>query len=206
MFKFSLKIFTLACLFSSSAFSQCQDTIKDVPIITKLATSSTYANIRGSADSLKVLSKELMLTALSGADSATPPEGLCPSSCKVNPKPEIIFSSTPNKYLTDYDDQKVCQELKQKTLVAPIEFKNKVFKNLDDLNSYYADLTRGSGEDGKALYKICHSSCSPSYKSMINKSDSAYKMDSVIVCNEARDKDEGMYSLSSSYRWSCSPI
>lgn len=207
MFKLSLKIIVLLVVFAhSSAQAQCSSTYKEVPIVTKLATSSTYSNMRGSADSLKTLSKEIMLSAIAGSSAASPPESFCPKGCKTKVEPQIIFSSTPNKYLTEYSDQSICQELKQKTLLTPIEFKNKIFATQEDLNSYYSDLCRGSGVDGKELYKICHSSCSPSYKSTIFKNGDGYQMDTEIVCAEARDKSEGMYRLSSFYRWSCETI
>ena len=207
MLKLKLKIAPVVILvLSSLAEAECSEAHKDVPIVSKLATSSTYANLRGSADSLKTLSKELMLSAISSSLTTTPPESFCPAGCKMKSSPEIIFSSTPNKYLTDYSDKQICDELKQKTLLAPIEFKNKVFATQEDLNSYYSDLCRGSGVDGKELYKICHSSCSPSYKSTIFKNGDGYQMDTEIVCSDARDKSEGMYRLSSSYRWSCETI
>lgn len=207
MLKFGFVVVSaVILLFNSSAQAQCSKVHQDVPIASKLATSSTYANIKGSADSLKTLSRELMFAAIAGSAGATPPNSFCPIGCKVKAEPEILFSSTPNKFLTGYADEKICAELKKKTLLTPIEFKNKVFTNQEELNSYYSDLCRGSGVEGKELYKICHSTCSPSYKSTIIKKAEGYQMDTEIICSDARDKSDGMYLLSSSYRWSCETI
>ena len=196
-------LFAVSFFISTGADAQCLGSFKDIPIASKLATSSTYANLRGSADSLKVLTEELMQSAINEINQATHPEPFCPAGCKIKPEREIVFLSTPNKYLSGYDDEQVCQGLKSKTQTTPIEFKNKVFGNLDELNSYYSDLSRGGNTDGKQLYKICHSSCSPSYKSVILQVGSEYRMNTEIICGDARDKSEGMYQLSSFYRWGC---
>jgi hypothetical protein len=183
--------------------AQCDKSFKDVAIESTLATSSTYANLRGSSDSLKVQSKKLMSEAIANLDSAKPPQNTCPANCKVNSQPEIVLTSVPNKYLEDYSDKPVCLGLLKDSLAKPITFKNKFFDDLEGLNSYYAELTRGKGNDGEELYRICHSTCSPSFNSVVSKTTTGFKMDSEMICNEARDKSEGLYKIASSYRWRC---
>ena len=197
-------IFALLMLSSLNALAaDCKGTFKDVKLEEKLATTSVYANLRGSADSIKTVSADLIKHASEGALSAAAPEGLCPESCTVNTQPTVLLSSTPNKVLTNYGDKEVCDKLFVQTSATPIKFNDKTFKDLESLNSYYSDLCQGSGTDGKELYKICHSTCSLSYKSFILKSGNTFKMDVEAVCGAARDKDDGQYLLTSYYRWTC---
>jgi len=195
-----LALFIFTAQFSNA---DCGSVFKDVQLTQKLGTTSIYSNLRGSENSIKTASSTLIKEAIDGAAQAQAPKDLCPSECQPKKEPIVLLVSAPNKILTDYSDKVTCQQLLTETKDKPIHYKDKKFPDLKALNSYYGDLCQGSGIDGKALYKICHSTCSLSYKSFITKNGEEYSLDVDAVCGDARDKDEGNYLITSFYRWGC---
>jgi len=196
-------LFLLSFVFATSASADCGDTFKDVKLRDALGTTSLYANIRGSNGSLKALSAQLIEDGMEKGINSFPPENLCPAGCTSEKTPLVYLLSVPNKELTDYDDRATCEALLEKTSGQPVIFKDKSFDDLSELNSYYGNLSQGSGTDGKELYRICHSSCSLTYRSFIKRNPNGYSMEVEAVCGHARDKEEGNYRLTSFLRWRC---
>jgi len=181
---------------------ECSKVIYDQVFEKGAGSSGTFANLRGSADSIKARSKT-MLERATAAPKARPAEAVCPAECKAPKEPEIVFSTAPSRVRSNYSEEQICAELLEQTSKEPVIFRGKQFPDLDSLNSYFADLCQGSGEDGKVLYQKCPGDCSPRYESSIVMQPVGFVMTTVSVCGHARDKDYGMYDLQTTFRWKC---
>lgn len=182
----------------------CATIFLDVPLRNGLASASTMTNLWGGSDSLAKISRKMIEEATQTLPKAARPQTIsCPDYCQEPLTPVILLSTKPNKTLGSYSDKEVCQSLLTKTLEKPLSFEGRKFKNVDSLTGYFTSFAQGQGTDGAELYRECHSSCSPTYKSIIEVKGEALTMSTAVVCGHARDKSDGYYLLSSAYRWSC---
>lgn len=182
---------------------KCADAYKDVELVRTLATASTWANLRGSAGSLKSESKRLLNDAFTRAANTQAPADSCPADCTAKTHPQVIFETKPNKTLSNYSDRAACLQRLATTTRTPIQYLNRRFATLDELSAWFADFSQGSGDDGADLYSKCEGSCSPQYRCEIERDGSAYKLNAHVICGEARDKDDNQFVLTSTYRWVC---
>ena len=91
------------------------------------------------------------------------------------------------------------------TSKAPLAFPEQRFGSPEQISSWFGDFSQGKGEEGKALYRQCDGSCSPSYTTSITKKDDAFVLLAKVVCGHARDKEDNLYELGYAYRWRCQP-
>ncbi len=152
-----------------------------------LASASTWDNLRNNENSLKFIISKLIKSATKGRD-----------------KGSFILFSRPNKVLTDYSDQQYCLDKKSKTTSSKLEFSSPTLEGDDALNAWIGDFSQGKGEAGNKLYDLCDKSCSPSYEYRIDFSSStkkdkdgslSYGVKALVICGEARDKDDNQYIL-----------
>ncbi|MEQ9618560.1 MAG: hypothetical protein RIG61_05255 [Deltaproteobacteria bacterium] len=203
-----LVIVTVAFLFRANSTGaadetgQCSSATKDVSEDSTLATASFFANERNKPGSIKYESSSMLEKAEKNLSGGDKPEDLCPSGCRLAEKPDIVFKSIPNKFVTDYPDYDKCQELLNKTEKNPFSY-NKQFSSMGEVEDWFADFSRGKGTDGEDLYKRCDGSCSPQYTFIITEEGNGLKLDASVVCGHERDKDDNRYRLSYSYRWTC---
>lgn len=183
----------------------CAQHYRDVEIEKIEASASFWSNLRGSDGSIRIESNKIFHKALDSFSSLEAPRDLCPSGCVVNTTPIIYFSSAPQKLLVEYDDAEHCRLLFKATSKKPYQYQNSKIEELDDLNEWIGDLSRGDGTAGENLYERCDGSCSPRYEYFISKNteSSGFSVRASIVCGEARDKDHAMYDLNSFFRWTC---
>src|SRR5262249_37068618 len=137
-----------------------------------------------------------------GFNSAKPPQAFCPQGCKLNEKPSIILSSTPQKFLSDYSDAAKCNKYFEQTKSSPLLFDQLNFPTLDAFADWFTSFSQGSGKEGKVLYQKCDGACSPQSKTVIAKGGGTYNTKNFIVCGPARDKSDNNYTVSVAYRWS----
>ncbi len=183
--------------------SNCSNYARDVLGESKLATASLYANLRNKEGSISFETKQMLDKAEDNIKNAVKPEDLCPSSCQLPTEPLIIFKSTPNKFLTDYDQSNKCNTMLADTTKSPITYDQRVFDSLKSLEEWFGNLSQGKGSDGKDLYKKCDGQCSPQYTCEINNTGSNFTLDAKVLCGPARDKDDNQYKISYSYQWVC---
>jgi len=185
--------------------ANCKDTVKVAELDSALASASTWANLSGSADSIKTLSSTMLGAAENKSTSLQAPTDACPSGCNVLPKPEIKFSWIPNKLLSDYSDVEHCKKKLSETSAKPLQYSGLVFPTLDDLAAWFSDFSQGKGKLGNDLYEKCDGSCSPQYRSVIEKKADGFVINLEVVCGHARDKSDDHYQLASALQWSCAP-
>lgn len=181
----------------------CSSYVKDVKVESGLASASMLANARNKKGSIRYEMNSMLGKAEEGLPNAEKPVDLCPSNCELANQPLIVFSSIPNKFLSNYDQQEKCEGLLDETEKNPMTYNDREFDTMQALESWFSDFSQGKGKDGKDLYERCSGQCSPQYKNIISKNNNKYLLDASVICGQARDKKDNNYEISYSYRWVC---
>ena len=201
-------LLSLLLAFSSSAVADdCSNYATATVVESMVVTADSWPNLMKHKGSLSFESERMLKAVEAGIAKAVPPQrNDCPTSCKLNPQPKVVFSSIPNAFLSSYSDKQKCDALFAQTKVAPFLFSGKRFESLDLFNSWSSDFGQGKGSDGEVLYQKCDGSCSPQYYYYLAFKDQTKEVDAKVICGPARDKGDNKYHLSVSYRWQCEPI
>lgn len=194
----------LVSISQAIAQSPCTPHQQDISIRSTLASAGFFDNLRNSDDSIRYQMDQLLSQSETRARELGQQKSPCRSSSCGSPIVAVVFSSTPNKTLPEYEDSSACQKLLEATQQQPIVYSNRQFDTQSDADSWYNDLTQGDGTDGEDLYNRCPGQCSPSYSSVIYRRDGKFIITTSIICGHARDKDDDQYRLTSSLRWMCS--
>ncbi len=149
-------------------------------IKTEVASAGTWENVRNSPGSLRKESSNLISLGVSSAPGAY-----------------FSLTTTPKALLKDSSDQSYCEKKLEESKKKPITFGPRIFKSLEDLQSWVGELSKGSGTDGEKLYDICDKSCSPVYTYNIKEDLVAKKFEASVsaLCGLPRDKDDNKYNL-----------
>lgn len=186
--------------------SSCQQQYFEIPLGTKVATASFFANFWGSKGSVSYELKKIFDSADKQLNRLEQPDNLCSAECDLPKHPSMYFSSVPLKVLENYSDHAHCEKHFKKTSTTPIHYYRSDFRDVGQLMDWIEDLARGSGREGRDLYSKCDKSCSPRYFYRITKQRSEnanYRVSVNIICGHARDKDDNNYRLKHSFRWLC---
>lgn len=194
----------LICISCAIAQSPCAPPQQDISIRSTLASAGFFDNLRNSDDSIRHQMDQLLSVSETKAHELGQQKSPCRSSSCGSPVVAVVFASTPNMTLPEYEDSPSCQRLLEATRQQPIVYDNRQFDTRDDAEEWYNDLTQGDGADGEDLYNRCPGQCSPSYSSVIYRKNGKFVITTSIVCGHARDKDDNQYRLTSSLRWMCS--
>ena len=182
----------------------CDSLRISVPLEQRIGSSSIFANLFGSEDSVKAQLKSMLDQAESAVSQAMPPVALCPAHCSVGPTPQLLFSATPRQFLDEYEDRERCDRHFEQTSRVPIAFRDRTFNNFRDLSKSFSSIARGSGEMGEELYRLCDGACSPRYRISVTLSPHGpYRSDIEVVCGPARDRDNSEYDLGTALLWRC---
>jgi hypothetical protein len=199
----SVVVAALTWITVATAQSPCKPPQQDISIRTTLASAGFFDNLRNSDDSIRFQMDQLLSQSETRASELGQQGPPCASSACGSPVVAVVFSSTPNMSLPEYEDSPSCQKLLEATRQQPIVYENREFETREDAEEWYNDLTQGDGADGEDLYNRCPGQCSPSYSSVIFRKGSKFIITTSIICGHARDKDDNQYRLSSSLRWMC---
>jgi hypothetical protein len=194
----------LICISCAIAQSPCSPPQQDISIRSTLASAGFFDNLRNSDDSIRHQMDQLLSVSETKARELGQQKSPCRSSSCESPVVAVVFASTPNMALPEYEDSPSCQRLLEATQQQPIVYGNRQFDTQDDAEEWYNDLTQGDGADGEDLYSRCPGQCSPSYSSVIYRKSGKFVITTSIICGHARDKDDNQYRLTSSLRWICS--
>lgn len=178
---------------------QCDTQTVDQQLAETFGSVGIFANMRGTPGSIRAVARQLLSAAL----DAPPVDAACPIGCGATPA-TIVYKVHPSAYLDQAKQRQVCQDLERETTKTPLRFSEKRFATVDDLNEWIMDFSRGKGPEGKELYRLCSSNCSPRYTFLIKTpDDGAFYVEPEVVCGLARDRSNKRYSLSTSRRSSC---
>jgi hypothetical protein len=148
--------------------------------ISKVATASTWENLRNNEGSLKFETSEVLKCGLN----------------LLSYEKTLEITSVPKTFLNDNEDSKYCQTKLNETTKSPYLYNAGSFLTIEELNDWIKDFSQGAGKEGKDLYAKCDKSCSPQYLYKINKnSDNKLLLKAEVICGQARDKDENLYNL-----------
>jgi hypothetical protein len=176
----------------------CAAPLTEVRIGDKFGSAGMLANLRGSSDSIRAVAKELLDAALRDESQAS-----CPASCEDS-HTEVIYRVAPTMFLDTSRQRSECLRLEQRTSESPFDFAAQRFTTLDELNEWMMDFARGKGAQGRELYRLCASNCSPRYTFRIRGShELGFTVASEVLCGLARDRSDTRYSLSSSVQLHC---
>ncbi len=179
---------------------KCNGNPLDQPLDAGFGSVALFANLRSTPDSIRAVAKQMLSQALEETSIRT---ATCPVGC-VTEAATIIYKVLPTAFLDQAKQRKVCLEYENDTTETPLRFAEKRFTSLDDLNEWIMNFSRGKGPEGKELYRLCSSNCSPRYTFFINNnSDEDFHVESEVVCGLARDRENKRYSLSTSLRSRC---
>jgi len=153
------------------------------PLAAKTASAGYLSNFTNRAGSIRAVSKSMLDSAIETAK--TDKQGQ-----------QIIFKSIPQLSRKADSDDPMCKRLEKQTSEKPIEFNDKRFATVDDLNDWIMDFTQGEGADGKSLYEQCPGNCSPQYTWHIEPENGNLNVDARVVCGPPRDHDSDAYNLS----------
>jgi hypothetical protein len=202
-------ILLYALLAASTSFADlplCSDGSVTVVFDRKKASAGFFANMLGSSGSIRSESEKMLTAAELTIKDTKPPQLKCAPGCAPLRKPKIVFTVIPRLFLSEYDDQEKCRQYLAETSIKPIAYLNGLFSDFDEFSSHFSDFSRGSGKLGKDLYKRCDGACSPQYRVVITTTPGQkYSGDSLVVCGEARDKDDNYYHLTTALLWECGP-
>ena len=178
---------------------RCDTQSVDQELAQTFGSVGVLANLRGTPGSIRAVARQLLSEAL----EAAPSDVTCPAGCDQTPV-TIVYKVMPTTHLDDTKQRNICRNLESKTTKVPFRFAEKRFASLNNLNEWMMDFSRGKGPDGKRLYRMCASNCSPRYTFLIkNPDDGAFQLESEVVCGRARDRSVKRYSLSISLRMKC---
>lgn len=169
-----------------------------------VATADTLPNFRNIAGSLRFESNRLLENAENALQKGVNlPSNECPPGCKLEEKPEILFSCVPQKYLQESNDLKYCLSMERKTATTPFEYTNIGFDSISQLADWFSDFSQGKGKDGNDLYRRCDQSCSPQYSNQIKRENNKLLLNSSVICGPPRDKSDNKYFLKTFFLWHC---
>ncbi len=177
----------------------CSQHLTDKPLAEAVGPVGVLANLRGAPDSIRAVAKRLLAQALNdGARDGDDCRG-----CAQVPM-SVVYRVAPIAYIDDVRQREVCLNLEEQTTKSPFVFEKKRFGTVDELNEWIMNFSRGKGTDGKELYRLCSSNCSPRYTFLINGGyQSGFSVESKVLCGRARDRSNRRYSLSTALRPHC---
>ena len=198
-----LVVLALAGSITSAEEDQCRTTYRDIVVRSELASASVWLNAFRRKKSVKRVSTSMFKEAQEREAVVVPPLDLCGSECGEPGLVGTIFRSVPNVYRESYPDRSYCEELLHKTKSEPLRFTKVLGSDVEDVVDWIASFSRGSGKEGKVLYRQCDRSCSPQYEYMIRADQQQMVVEASVVCGHARDKRDTQYELRYGFRWKC---
>lgn len=170
------------------------------------ATASTWSNMRNKPGSVVFETSKLFHEAKDKINATDKSINLCAAGgtkCKNARYPEMVFISTPKKFLDQYGERNKCENYLKETNNTPLTYTKTLPIEIDPLIQWIGDFSQGSGKEGSDLYEKCDGKCSPQYKYRITVQKEQLVIDARVICGHARDKDDNMYKLSYELVWPC---
>lgn len=199
----------LAALVAASSASaneagRCVGDPLEVPLASVEARAGVLANALKRDGSIRVVAARLLDEATAAARRARPPGEVCSEACPAA-APDVVLRSVPTAFRAADADAAHCQELLASTTEEPLVWERS-FDDAQDLGDWIAAFSRGRGEDGRELYRLCDGACSPQYAWTIREAaDGRLDVRADVVCGPPRDRDDDLYRVASGLVWTCGP-
>lgn len=168
----------------------------------KTAEASVLSSLFASKKTLSAVVDEMTKRVEKELDGFKAPS--CLSACGASVDRAARFMVRPKKELTSYGDKQLCQRLEKETKASPIVIEKSGFVSASSFSSWFGDVAKGSGTEGKVLYEKCPGDCSPRYEITLDKAlNGTYDARINAICGEARDKKDNKFELELSYLFQC---
>lgn len=199
----ALAVFPLGSLASEVGAhpADCALTPDETPIASETGSASIIKNLAEHPGSIRAIAGRLLSDALiaDGKQAGTD----CDAACAQRATAEIVYRVAPTAYLADDQQREVCRKFESETSSHPLTFNQRQFRSVDELNEWIMAFSQGHGEDGRLLYKLCSSNCSPRYTFLIAEQNTGYAVKTEVLCGLARDRSNDVYRVSTAVRRSC---
>lgn len=199
----ALAVFPLASQASDvgARSADCAPAADETPIATETGSVGIIKNLAEDPSSIRAVAARLLSDALL-ADGKEPGTD-CDLACAQRAKAEIVYRVAPTAYLADDQQREVCQKFESETSSHPLTFNQREFRSVAELNDWIMAFSQGHGEDGRLLYELCSSNCSPRYTFLIAEQNAGYAVRAEVLCGLARDRSNDVYRMSTAVRRSC---
>ena len=204
VFVLGLTLLPLACsAFDSSTrpTAGCRIGAQEVPIATETGSVGIIKNLAEDPSSIRAIAGRLLSSALHGDLIVS--DKTCAATCVQREKSQLVYRVEPTAYLKDDQQRDECRKFENETTSRPLTFNQREFRSVDDLNEWIMAFSQGRGEDGRLLYQLCSSNCSPRYTFLIAEQNSGYAVKAEVLCGLARDKSNDVYRVSTAVRHTC---
>jgi hypothetical protein len=194
----------LSCLASGPVddASDCGTGSYEEPLVSDTGSVGVIKNLAEDPTSIRAVAGRLLASALSGISN--PGDTACNAPCPEGKKnTEIVYRVAPTAFLANELQRAECRKFEAETASQPLTFKQHDFRSVDELNEWITAFSQGRGEDGRRLYELCSSNCSPRYTFLIAEHNSRYAVKAEVLCGLARDKSNDIYKVSTALRRSC---
>lgn len=179
----------------------CAPNAHETPIATETGSVGIIKNLAEDPSSIRAIAGRLLNDALM-ADSKNPDTG-CDAACAQRANSQIVYRVAPTTYLADEQQLDVCRKFENDTTSHPLTFNQREFRSVDEMNEWIMAFSQGRGEDGRLLYELCSSNCSPRYTFLIAEQNAGYAVRTEVLCGLARDRSNDVYRVSTAVRRTC---
>lgn len=181
--------------------ADCAPAVHETPIAAETGSVGIIKNLAEDPTSIRAIAGRLLTDALA-ADSKDPNAG-CDAACAQRPHAQIVYRVAPTAYLADDQQREVCRKFENETASHPLTFNQREFRSVDELNEWIMAFSQGRGDDGRLLYELCSSNCSPRYTFLIAEQNAGYAVRTEVLCGLARDRSNDVYRVSTAVRHTC---
>lgn len=203
VFMLALAVFPVSSLASEVGAhpADCALTPDETPIASETGSVGIVKNLAEHPSSIRAIAGRLLSDALiaDGKQAGTD----CDAACAQRATAEIVYRVAPTAYLADDQQREVCRKFESETSSHPLTFNQRQFRSVDELNEWIMAFSQGHGEDGRLLYELCSSNCSPRYTFLIAEQNAGYAVKAEVLCGLARDRSNDVYRVSTAVRRSC---
>jgi len=202
-FILALVIFPFASQASdvSARPADCAPSAHETPIATETGSVGIIKNLAEDPSSIRAIAGRLLNSALTTEDQQPVPG--CGAACAQRAQSQIVYRVAPTAYLADDQQHDVCRKFENETSSHPLTFNQRQFRSVDEMNEWIMAFSQGRGEDGRLLYELCSSNCSPRYTFLIAEQNSGFAVKTEVLCGLARDRSSDVYRVSTAVRRTC---
>ncbi len=196
--------FPLACLSSGPIeddAAACEAAMHEMPLATETGSVGIIKNLAEDPTSIRAVAARLLTSALDGDRNHK--DKACGGACAAGQLTEVVYRVAPVVYLASDLQRAECRSFETATSNQPLTFDQHDFRSVEELNEWITAFSQGRGDDGRRLYELCSSNCSPRYTFLIAENNSRYAVKAEVLCGLARDKSSDNYKVSTAIRHSC---
>jgi hypothetical protein len=181
----------------------CADVSAQVAIRHAVGDAGIWSNIWESEGSIAYEARKLLQWAEKEFQRSSVPRDLCPAHCRPAASPSIMFSSIPQKYRTNYEEEGKCLQMLEDMTKSPLVYEPGRFEATENVFDWFNNFSRGKGDDGEDFYAKCGGTCSGRIHTRLDPIDDGWGMVTKVICGPARDKDQNKYDITVKIVWTC---